>query len=71
MVMALAQDGGGFPFFANSIYEYICGKDVKDIDVDIESVPDADAYFLLTEVETECLSCLLIHTIPICLDAED
>ena len=47
MVMVLAQDGSGFPFFANTIYEYICGKDLKDIDVDIESVPDGDAYFLL------------------------
>ncbi len=50
MAMAVAQDGSGFPFFATCLYDYICGKDLTDIEVDIEMVPDAEAYILLSEV---------------------
>ena len=48
MVMSLAQDGSGFPFFGSCVYDYICGKDMNNIEM--ESVPDDEAYLLLCKV---------------------
>ena len=50
MSMALAQDGSGFPFFAGCMYQYLCGKKISDIEVDIEAVPDYEVYQFLTKV---------------------
>ena len=50
MVMALAQDGGGFPFFSPCFFKYICGEDINEIAIDVGDVPDYDAYELLGKV---------------------
>ena len=50
MAMSLAQDGNGFPFFAPSMFDYICGKDVGEITVDINHVPDYEARDFLFKV---------------------
>ena len=52
MAMSLAQGGNGFPYFATSFYQYICGKDVNDIWIDTDSVPDYEARNLLIKVRT-------------------
>ena len=58
MSMALAQDGTGFPFFAGCMYQYISGKEIKDIEVDIDEVPDYEVYQFLTKV---CIFSLLVY----------
>lgn len=68
MVMSLTQGGSGFPFLAECIFDYICGVDIKDVKVTIDTVPDYDVYsslrkvslasFLLHCVTWECSSCI-------------
>ena len=50
MFMSLAQGGSGFPFFANCVFDYICGKDINDIKVEIDAVHNCEAHDLLTKV---------------------
>ena len=56
--MSLIQGGSGFPFFAPSMYDYICGKDICDIKPTIEEVPDAQLKATLTEVHLH----VIFHT---------
>lgn len=50
MAMSLSQSGSGFPFFASCMFDYICGKDVNEVTVDINNVPDYEARDLLFKV---------------------
>ena len=52
MVMSFAQDGGGFPFFHQSIFDYLCGKELQSIDVNMDIISDCDLHALLTRVIT-------------------
>ena len=47
MCMCLAQGGSGFPFLAKCVFEYICGKDINDIKIDMNDVHDAGARDIL------------------------
>ncbi|XP_019859560.1 PREDICTED: uncharacterized protein LOC109587781 [Amphimedon queenslandica] len=51
MSASLAHGGSGFPFFSLSVYDYICGKEIRDIDIDIESMPNGEAFYLLKEIQ--------------------
>ena len=40
--MSFLNGGSGYPFFAPSLYHYVCGKDVCNITPLIDEVPDHD-----------------------------
>ena len=48
--MSLIQGGSGFPFFAPSMYDYICGRDVCSIAPTVDEIPDAQLKTALVEV---------------------
>ena len=48
--MAITQGGSGSPFFAPSMYHYICGRDVRSISPSLQEVPDHDLYAVLVKV---------------------
>ena len=50
LVMSVAQGGGGYPFFAKSVFDYLCGSNISQLEVDIETVGDEEAYTLLQKV---------------------
>ncbi len=50
MSMSLAQGGNGFPFFAESVYQYISGKSVDEIEVNFVDVPHHEAHHFLSQV---------------------
>lgn len=50
MVMSLAEGGGGYPFFAECFYNYICGDNIHDIKVPVDVVADESIYTLLKKV---------------------
>ena len=39
--MCLVQGGSGIPFLAPSLYEYISGKSLCNIEADIHEIPDS------------------------------
>ena len=51
MVMSLAQDGDGYPFFAPSMFDYICGRDIGEVHININHVPDCEVPDFLLKVE--------------------
>lgn len=68
MALSLAQEGSGFSFFAPCMFDYICGKDVHEITVDVNSVPDYEAHDLLLKLKDMCDESMLHQTL---LDASD
>ena len=40
MGMSITQGGSGYPYFAPSMYKYICGEDVCSIEPEIDEIPD-------------------------------
>lgn len=48
--MSLVQGGSGFPFFSQSLYDYICGKDVCSIQPTFDEIPDTSLKTTLTQV---------------------
>ena len=50
MAMAIVQGGSGFPFFASSVYAYLCGSPLAAIKVPTEEVPNFEVKVLLDQV---------------------
>ena len=48
--MSIIQGGSGYPFFAPSLYQYICGKDVCSISPELIEVPDLELRTVLEKV---------------------
>ena len=48
--MSLIQGGSGYPFFAPSVYDYICGQDVCSIVPTIDEILDPELKTALVEV---------------------
>lgn len=48
--MSLVQGGSGFPFFAPSVYEYICGKELCSITIGRDEIPCSEVNNTLTKV---------------------
>ena len=48
--MSLVQGGAGYPFFAPSVYAYICGKDICCISPSVDEVPDPQVKDALVQV---------------------
>lgn len=48
--MSLLQGGSGYPFFAQSLFEYLAGKDICEITPRLDEIPDAEIQIKLTEV---------------------
>ena len=40
--MSIVQGGSGYQFFAPSVYEYICGKDICELSPSVDEIPDYD-----------------------------
>lgn len=54
MAMTIINCGGGYPFFAPSVYSYLCGIALNDIVVHSDEVPDYEMKTMINEV-THCL----------------
>ena len=50
IAMSLSQDGSGFPFFSPCLYQYLSGKELCNIKVIPDEVPDFEARDLLYKV---------------------
>lgn len=50
MGMSLMQGGSGYPYFAPCIFDYLCGKDLAEIMVSREDIPDGDMLLALEKV---------------------
>ena len=50
MAMAIVQGGSGFPFFAPSVYKYLCGSRLEEICVEVDEVPNIEVKQLLHQV---------------------
>ena len=48
--MGITQGASGFCFFATSLYSYLCGADIADIEVPDSEVPNLEVKFLLDQV---------------------
>lgn len=64
--MSLIQGGSGFPFFAKSFYDYICGRDICSIDPALEEIPDVQLKATLTEVYIYIIHALCLSVTKIC-----
>ena len=60
---SLAQGGSGFPFFAKCVFDYICGKDVNDIEVEIDAIYNFEVHDLLTKVYVPHPYLTILYTI--------
>lgn len=60
MAMSLVQGGSGFPFFAQPMYEYLCGVDPSSVNISVNDVPNSDAALLLQKV-THALHTILVN----------
>ena len=49
--VSLMQGGSGYPFFAPSVYDYICGIDVCSITVGPDEIPNPDITEMLQKVK--------------------
>ena len=47
MALSLIQGGSSFPYFAEPMYDYLCGEDASSIKVSAEDVPSIDVAQLL------------------------
>ena len=50
MAMAIVQGGSGLPFFAPSVYKYLCGSRLEEICVEVDEVPNIEVKQLLHQV---------------------
>ena len=50
MAMAIVNCGGGYPFFAPSIFSYLCGVPLGDIAIGDEEVGNYETESLINEV---------------------
>ena len=48
--MSITQGGSGYPFFAPSVYHYICGRDICSISPSLQEVPDHELLAVLDKV---------------------
>ena len=48
--MSFIHGGSGYPFFAPSLFKYICGEGLCNIKPSIEEVPETELRMILTEV---------------------
>ena len=48
--MTLVNGGSGFCFMAPPVYQYLCGRDLRDISVSVADVPDAQVRHVLRKV---------------------
>lgn len=48
--MSLVQGGTGFPFFAQCVYDYLCGKYVSTMIVGPDQIPDPEVTEMLRKV---------------------
>ncbi|XP_062519771.1 uncharacterized protein LOC134194818 isoform X2 [Corticium candelabrum] len=51
MAMSIVQGSIGFSFCAPPVYEYLCGKEMTDIKVEIADVPNSETRELLKQIE--------------------
>ena len=65
MGMSITQGGSGYPYFAPSMYKYICGEDVCSIEPEIDEIPDFQLQKTLVEVPVyqNDIVIALVHTI--------
>ena len=47
IAMGITQGASGFCFFATSLYFYLCGTDIADIEVPDSEVPNVEVKLLL------------------------
>lgn len=52
------QGGSGYPFLAPCVFEYISGKDLADIPVSREEIPDGDVVSALEKVHAGSIHCI-------------
>ena len=57
--MSLVQGGAGYPFFAPSVYAYICGKDICCISPSVDEVPDPQVKDALVQL------CVCVYTVAL------
>ncbi len=65
MAMSFIHGGNGFPFLSPSVFKYLCGVSLPNIDVDVTEIPDIEVRFIAEEVQrcvqmkcTECYTCM-------------
>ena len=61
MAMFFINGGSGFPFLSRSVFKYLCGVSLPNIDVDVSKIPDIEVQFIAEEeqrcVQMECTEC--------------
>ncbi|XP_064391385.1 uncharacterized protein LOC135339169 isoform X1 [Halichondria panicea] len=50
MTMGITQGGSGFSFFGSSLYAYLCGVKICDIDIPDEEVPNTNVRILIQKI---------------------
>ena len=50
--MSIIHGGSGYPFFAPSLFQYLCGHDVCTITPSLEEAPDHELKMVLVKVCT-------------------
>ena len=50
IALSLSQDGSGFSFMAESVYQYLSGKDPLEVDISLDELPDVVTRHLLDSV---------------------
>ncbi len=53
MAMGVTRSGSGFCFFGSSLYAYLCGVKICNIDIPDEEVPDTNVRTLIQKVDMD------------------
>ena len=63
MTMGITQGGSGFSFFGSSLYAYLCGVKICDIDIPDEEVPNTNVRIRIQKVYNiiYIIMCIIQH----------
>jgi hypothetical protein len=50
MGVSISQGGSGYPFFAPCVYDYLCGKQIRELKVYVSEIPDEEVVSALKKV---------------------
>ena len=65
--MSLVQGGSGFNVLSPSVFKYLCGVNLRSIDVQPEEVPDPNICAIIEEVGHCILNHTLLSTLLFCV----
>ena len=63
--MSFTQGGSGFNVLCSAVYDYIGGKELKEIEMNVEDISDCDVMFVINEVSKFRFSITMIFDMQI------